>query len=130
MNRPMTDAELEAPLDAETEAQIDAALANARDHDDEAVALSATFDVRTRMLLLELKTGQRIAIPQEDLQGISDVDPSQLTDVEILGPGTAIHFEKVMEGFLVDSLRAGIYGSQRWMDGLAQRRRERLQRAS
>ena len=130
MHRPMTEEELEAPLDADMEAEIDVALANARDPEDETVALSAEFDRRTRMLLLELKTGQRFAIPQEDLQGISDVDPAQLNEVEVLGSGTAIHWEKLREGFLVNDLRVGTYGSQRWMDGLAQRRRERLRRAS
>jgi hypothetical protein len=117
-------------LSAEDEADIDRALANARDPYDEEVALFASFDVSNRMLLMQLKTGQRLAIPQEDLQGISDVDPRQLTDVEIVGPGTALHFEKAMEGVRVDSLRRGVYGSERWMGGLARRRRERLQRAS
>jgi hypothetical protein len=130
MNRPITDEEWEAPLDPETEAQIDRALANARDPEDEDVALSAKFDAQNRMLVLELKTGQRLAIPQEDLQGVSDADPANLSDVEILGPGAVVHWESLGEGFRVSDLRQGFYGSQRWMDGLAQRRRERLRRAS
>jgi hypothetical protein len=130
VKQPMTDEDWEAPLDPETEAEIDAALANARDPEDEDVAMSAAFDTQHRMLLLELKTGQRLAIPQEDLQGISDADPSDLSDIEILGPGTALHWESLMEGFRVSDLRQGFYGSQKWMNGLAQRRRERLRKAS
>jgi len=80
--------------------------------------------------LIELKTGQRLAVPQEDLQDLYKYDPRDLTEVEILGPGTALHFEKVMDGVEVDAMRRGVYGNERWMDGLAQRRRERLQRAS
>jgi hypothetical protein len=35
-----------------------------------------------------------------------------------------------MEGIHVDAVRRGIYGNERWMQGLAERRRARLQRAS
>lgn len=117
-------------LSPEDEAAIDFALAHARDPEDEEVALSACFDPKHRMLFVELKTGQRLGIPQEDVQGISDANPEDLCEIEIVGPGTALDFVRVMEGFRVNDLRLGCYGSQRWMDGLAQRRRERLQKAS
>jgi hypothetical protein len=117
-------------LTAEEEADIDEAVRNAADPKDEEVALSARFDVENRLLLIELKTGQRLAVPQEDLQDLYKYDPRDLTEVEILGPGTALHFEKVMDGVEVDAVRRGIYGNERWMDGLGQRRRERLRRAS
>jgi hypothetical protein len=120
----------EIVLSAEDEADIDYALAHARDPEDEEVAVAASFDVTNRLLLIELKTGQRLALPQEDLQDIADANPSDLAEIEILGPGTTLHFEKAMQGIHVDAVRRGIYGSERWMDGLAQRRRERLQRAS
>lgn len=117
-------------LSAEEEARIDEAIRTAHDPDDQEVALAASFDPHHRVLLVELKTGQRLAIPQEDLQDISDADPADLVEVEILGPGTALHFERVMEAVSVDHLRRDVYGSERWMSGLAQRRRERLQKAS
>lgn len=129
MNHELTNEEWEAPLSAEDEADIDEAMSRARTPEDEEVALSATFDVANRMLLLELKTGQRVAIPQEDIQDLYRYDPADLAEVEILGPGTALHFEKVMEGVRVDAMRRGIYGGERWMNGLAQRRRERLWKA-
>jgi hypothetical protein len=117
-------------LSPEDEADIDWAIANARDPEDEEVAVAASFDVANRILLIELRTGQRLAVPQEDLQDIYRANPEDLADVEIIPTGTALHFEKAMEGVRVDSVRRGIYGSEKWMAGLAQRRRERLQRAS
>jgi len=117
-------------LSAEEEARIDEAIANACDPEDEEVAVAASFDVGNRLLLIELKTGQRLAIPQEDLQEIYQANPEDLAEVEILGPGTALHFERAKEGILVDAVRRGIYGSERWMAGLAERRRERLVKAS
>lgn len=112
------------------EASIDEALRNATNPEDYEVAVQASFDVRNRLLLLELKTGQRLAIPQEDIQDIHTANPADLTEVEILGPGTALHWEKLMEGAEVDALRRGLYGNEQWMNNLAQRRQGRLQRAS
>jgi hypothetical protein len=126
----LTDEEWEAPLDPELEAQIDIALANARDWYDWEIATSASFDVYHRLLLVQLKTGQRLAIPQEDLQEIAGANPADLTQIELLGGGSALHFEKIMEGVEVDALRRGILGSQQWMDMLAERRQERVAVAS
>lgn len=117
-------------LTPEQEASIDRAMANARDLEDEEIAVSASFDVAKRMLHIELKTGQRLAVPQEDLQDIYRANPVDLADVEIIGSGAALHFEKAMEGIHVDAVRRGIYGSERWMEGLAKRRQERLVQAS
>ncbi len=117
-------------LSAGVEADIDYAVAHARDPEDEEVAVAARFDIPNRLLIVELKTGQRLAIPQEDLQDIARSDPFKLAEVKIVGSGTALHFEQLMEGIDIDAMRRGIYGSERWMAGLAQRRRARLQRAS
>lgn len=126
MEHQLTDEDLEAPLDLETEAAIDAAIQNAGDSDDENVAISVSFDIRNRMLMLQLKTGQRLAIPQEDLQEIYDAQPPEVAQVELVGSGTALHWERLGEGMLVQYLRQGFYGNQRWMSSLAQRRRELL----
>ena len=50
----LTDEEWEAPLDDETEAQIDEALANARDFYDYEVAASARYVAEEDLLLLVL----------------------------------------------------------------------------
>lgn len=97
-------------------------MANARDLEDEEIAVTASFDVAKRILHIELKTGQRLAIPQEDLQDIYRANSVDLADVEIIGSGAALHFEKAMEGIHVDAVRREIYGSERWMEGLAKRR--------
>lgn len=132
----MTELELEIQrvnsivLSAEEEARIDAAIANSRPRENYEIAVSASFDVVNRLLMVELKTGQRLAIPQEDLQDIYRYAPEDLVDVEIIPTGTALHFEKVMDGVRVDSIRRGIYGSEKWMAGLAERRRERVAKAN
>jgi hypothetical protein len=121
MNRPMTDEEWEAPLDAETEAQIDRAMANAQDPYDEEVAISAEYDRSHDLLIVRLKSGQRLAIPREDLQGLAGADPGLVSKVEIEMLGIALHWEELDVDFRVDGLRRGLYGSERWMKQLNER---------
>jgi len=111
-------------LDAETERAIGAALRNAADPEDEEVALSVVYDPRTDLLIMQLKSGRRVAIPCEDLQGLSAASADELVEIEIVGPGTALHWPRLQEGFPVAALAQGTYGSERWMNGLATRRKE------
>lgn len=114
------------PLSAEEEAQIDRAIANARDPYDYEVAVSAEYDRVHDLLIVKLKSGQRLAIPREDLQGLADADPEKVGKVEIEMLGMALHWEELDVDFRVDRLRQGSYGNERWMKQL----HERWQRAA
>ena len=111
----LTNAELEAPLSPELEAEIDAALDRARDLDIGPVALHVEHLAAPNLLLITLSNGRRLALPVEDLQDIHNATPEQLRDPEILGPGTAIHFENLGEGIYIPAVLQGIYGDDRWM---------------
>ncbi len=110
-------------LSAEQEAQIDEAIRNARNPYDKEVAVSAEYDRRNDLLLLKLKTGQRLAIPREDLQDLADADPELVSNVEIEMLGMSLHWEALNIDFRVDALREGLYGSERWLKKLEERRR-------
>jgi hypothetical protein len=114
----------EIELSAEEEARIDEAIREARDPYDEEVAVSAEYDRRQDLLIVRLKTGQRLAIPREDLQDLADADPERVAKVEIEMLGMALHWEELNVDFRVDDLRQGLYGSERWMGQLEQRRRK------
>jgi hypothetical protein len=113
-----------ARLSADIDEQIDRAIANARDPYDYEVAVSAEYDRVHELLLVKLKSGQRLAIPREDLQGLADADPEKISKVEIEMLGKALHWEELDADFLVDGLRQGLYGNERWMKQLEQRRRQ------
>ena len=113
-----------ARLSADIDRQIDEAIANARDPRDEEVAVSAEYDRRHDLLLVRLRTGQRLAIPREDLQGLADADPDKVSKVELEMLGMSLHWEELDVDFRVDGLRQGSYGSERWMRQLEQRRRK------
>ena len=127
----LTDEEWEVPLDDETEAQITRALADARDPYDYEVATSARYVAVEDLLLLVLKSGRRFAVPVEDLQGLAVADRSLVAKLELDGLyGSFLHWKELDVDFSVLGLADGRYGSEWWMAGLAQRRRERLQKAS
>jgi len=114
-----------ARLSADIDEQIDRAIANARDPYDYEVAVSAEYDRIHELLLVKLKSGQRLAIPREDLQGLADADPDKVAKVEIEMLGMALHWEDLDVDFRVDGLRQGSYGNERWMKQLHERwRRE------
>ena len=63
MEREMTDAELEAPLDEALEAEIDRALAQARDFHADEQASSVRYLQAEDLYVVVLKSGVRLAIP-------------------------------------------------------------------
>jgi hypothetical protein len=112
----------EISLSPEEEARIDTAIANARDPYDNEVALAAEYDSRHDLLIVRLRTGQRLAIPREDLQHLAGADPDKVSRVEIEMLGMSLHWEELDVDFSVDGLRRGLYGSERWMKQLNERR--------
>jgi len=117
----MTDEKLEAPLDAETEAMINQALERATDEPDPITAVAASFDTENRLLIVVLSTGQRLAIPQEDLQHLADVSPAEAAEVTIEMLGMGLHWENLDLDFSVEGLLEGRRGNSAWMAKLQER---------
>lgn len=121
----MTDEELEAPLDAETEAMIDAALERAKHEPAPVTAVSVSFDNEHRLLIVAPCNGRRLAIPQEDLQHLADASVEDAAEVEIEMLGMGIHWEKLDLDFSVEGLIAGRRGNAHWMKQLKERWRSK-----
>jgi Protein of unknown function (DUF2442) len=117
----MTDEELEAPLDAETEAMIDAAIERAKNEPAPVTAASVSFNKEHRLLIVVLCNGQRLAIPQEDLQHLADASVEDAADVSIEILGMGIHWEKLDLDFSVEGLIEGRRGNVAWMTRLHER---------
>ena len=117
----MTDEELEAPLDAETEAMIDAALERAKSEPAPITASSVSFNREHRLLIVILSNGSRLAIPQEDLQYLADASVEDAADVSIEMLGSGIHWEKLDLDFSVEGLIEGRRGNPIWMTRLHER---------
>jgi len=117
----MTDKELEAPLDAETQAMIGAALERAKQAPAPVTAVSVSFVEALRVLIVVLNNGKRLAIPQEDLQYLADASVEDASDVSIEMLGMGIHWEKLDLDFSLEGLIEGRRGNAKWMKQLHER---------
>jgi hypothetical protein len=110
--------------DVTTDAELDAALEQAKLHDNDPVAKTAQYVPRHKLLIVELTNGRRLALPIEDLLGLENATVKQLQNIEILGLGTGINFPDIDVGFYVPALIKGVYGNRRWMETLETRKAE------
>ena len=113
-----------------TDEEIDEAIAAAEKEADLPAARTAQYLPETRLLLISLKSGQRLAFPVEDLEDIKGATNEDLSEIELHGPGTALHFTKFGHGVYVPALVEGVFGSEKWMKQLEARRAAALQAAA
>jgi len=112
---------MEQHRDVTTDAEIDAALEDAKLHDNDPVAKTVQYVPRYKLLIVELTNGRRLPLPIEDLQGLENATARQLQNIEILALGTDISFPAIDVDFYVPALIEGVYGNRRWMSELGKR---------
>lgn len=78
-------------------------------------AVAASYDKRSKRVVIELATGVVVQIPAPLLQGLANASPQDLAAVRISPQGTALHWDSVDADFSVAGLLAGIFGTQAWM---------------
>jgi len=78
-------------------------------------AAAVCYDRRTRKLVLELDNGCTLLVPPELAEGLRGASPTELTEAQILGPGTTVSWPKLDVQFSVAGLLAGIFGTRTWM---------------
>src|ERR1700761_8186762 len=96
-----------------TDAEIDAALARgetARLHEPRAAA--ARYDRARARVVVELTNDCTFAFPPRLAQGLESATEDQLAKVEVLGRGTALHWETLDVDLSVPDLLAGLFGTK------------------
>ena len=96
-----------------TDAQVDAALERgrtARSHEPRAAA--ARYDRRSRQVVVELSNGCTFAFPPRLAQGLEAATEEQLSEVEILGAGSGLHWEALDADLSIPGLLAGLFGTK------------------
>jgi len=78
-------------------------------------ALSAHYDRAKGLVELQLKNGCHFAFPPALTEGLAGAPAELLEEVEVLGDGYALRWEKLDADFTVPGLLAGNLGSRRWM---------------
>ncbi len=99
-----------------TDAQIDAALERgrtARLHEPRAAA--ARYDRRSGRVIVELANGCTFAFPPKLAQGLEAATEEQLSQVEILGAGSGLHWEALDADLSIPGLLAGLFGTKAYL---------------
>jgi hypothetical protein len=77
-----------------------------------------------------MKSGQRVAIPREEIQVLASAPRKQVAEVEIVNFGTALHWPQLDLDLSVEGLLKGVTGNRRWMQELKLQRGRRALRQS
>lgn len=105
-----------------SDAQAKAANARGREMmKTEPRAVAARYDAKADRIVIDLASGATFMFPPRLAEGLMDADPADLADIEILGRGFGLHWEKLDVDYSVPGLVVGIFGTARWMAARAGR---------
>lgn len=107
----------ELDLDAQIEQATKAGIAAL----DEPRAKFARYDAARRQIIVELTNGCTFIFPADMGQGLAGASDEELAEVQVLGRGFGLHWEKLDADLSIASLVVGIFGSKSWMQELARR---------
>jgi hypothetical protein len=79
-------------------------------------ARAARYDRKTGRVLVELTNGCSFAFPARKAQGLERASDAELAQVEVLGLGLGLHWEKLDVDLSVPGLLAGLFGTKAYMD--------------
>lgn len=99
-----------------TDAQIDAALDRghtARLHEPRAAAVR--YDRRSGRVIVELTNGCTFAFPPKLAQGLEAATEEQLSQAEILGAGSGLHWEALDVDLSIPDLLTGLFGTRAYL---------------
>lgn len=102
--------------------QIDSAVARAREfeaHDPRVVRVH--YEPSGDLVSLFLADGLRISIPRKQLQGLEHASQTQLSNIEIIGNGTGLHWPLLDVDHYVPGLLARRFGTKLWMNEIGRR---------
>ncbi|WP_113486542.1 DUF2442 domain-containing protein [Rhizobium cremeum] len=84
-------------------------------------ARSARYDRESGRIVVDLTNDCVFAFPARLAQGLADACEQEISRVEILGGGTALHWEGLDTDLALDGLMAGLFGTASFMAARAGR---------
>jgi hypothetical protein len=82
----------------------------------EPCARTARYDRRTGRVQVELTNGCAFAFPARSTQGLEQANDTELAQMEILGRGLGLRWERLDVGLSVPGLLAGLFGTKAYVD--------------
>lgn len=78
-------------------------------------AVSARYDRKTGHIVIHLSSKLILSFSPRDVEGLENVRPSELDQIEISPSGFGIHFPKLDADLYIPGLLDGALGSKSWM---------------
>jgi hypothetical protein len=104
---------------ATTDREIDAAIRRAKSFEaGERRVLRAGYNVEENRIDMELSDGLRVSIPRSYLQGLQNAQAAEVSDVQIIGRGTGLHWPQLDVDHYVPGLLNRVFGTAKWMSDL------------
>lgn len=113
-----------------TDDEIDAILEASQDAEPGPAVTKVEYLPAIHAVSVHVNTGQRLLVPAEDMQFVSEASPDQLHETEIVGRGYGIGFPAIDAHFSTEGLLAGRYGNRKWMEQLEAKRAAALRTAA
>lgn len=73
-------------------------------------AESARYDSRTKRIIIRLRNGEDFSFSPEWVPGLRGASPLDLADIEVISPGSGLHWERLDEDLSVPALLQGVFG--------------------
>ncbi|MEA3060574.1 MAG: hypothetical protein QOJ94_355 [Sphingomonadales bacterium] len=107
-----------------TDRAIDEALARGRAlRAAEPRAVAARYEAGSGRVVVDLANGSSFAFPAALVEGLADGTAGDLAEIELLGDGYGLHWERLDVDFTVPGLVSGLFGTARWLAARAGRSR-------
>jgi hypothetical protein len=84
-------------------------------------AKAARYDAKADRVVVDLTNGATFAFPPRLLEGLHDVSPAEIAEVEVIGGGFGLHWEALDLDYTVPGLVNGVFGTTKWMAARAGR---------
>lgn len=81
-------------------------------------AVAARFDAESGRVIVDLANGCAFVFPARMAQGLESATDAELAEVEVLGRGYGLHWERLDVDLSVPGLLAGLFGTKAYMDRL------------
>lgn len=81
-------------------------------------AAAARYNAAARRVEVELTNGCTFAFPVQLVERLATASDADLAEVEILGLGFGLHWDRLDEDLSIPGVLAGIFGTHAWMNRL------------
>ena len=77
-------------------------------------AVAARYDKVTGMITVDLNRGFSLSFHKTRSQALHHATDEQLSEIEVSEPGWSVFFPRLDDGFTVEGMLAGRFGTRRW----------------